>query len=1286
MDDDELMTPLDLASVSASGHPSTPSLRALGEAHPSHPARLSTNASIQQSSGALSALSTILFNNASPAATPRLSTTIKPTLVQRRRLDNNNQVTFDLADDIHRLKKIGLKPRTWPVASAKSYQALTSQLKSSSSPSVKPNPRPENDDDDIPELLPPSSSKPTLRRRPQHKPEEAEEDEENLPPSPVRIPGAWQYDHSDSNTRAPLHLPPPFLQDPRSTKESFEGLLGTRSTKESLSRARQTARLIARDRPPPPPFPQSLLHSASKLFHALGPPGGLDSDQVSYKKWHDVQEGLKSPSASSSSAAALGLAEEEGDGSKGESEGGRRIPVPKSVRQGRRRLERAESGMKGFEVGERVVERVAGRLRRDLSHREEGERRRKLGEIKLENEDYLMERDKREDGEKKLEARATPMSFLLSSFDNDSASSNLGPPPLPPLIHQPLSFLPTLVESTSSSDSSNSLSTPISGPTLISLADLPPPKPTLAPLKIDIAEPSPFPTANPVPPMDGYFAPRRRRTEKEREKKATGPGSPAATQQPRTPRALNPSLPKSPHSPKSLSFPSNVFSLLLSHLQQHGDFVLWILLGPSDTAHISGLLGILLHLFGFFYFLLIHTFALVVSTYRTLRAFFYFGWWVYLNLSGKTQLGVVARRYWDLCRKEWESVSAEELESGEGENGLGVRDVVIGLAEMAAVQAMSSKRWLEASGLVRLLNGDDDSDGDVKDILDLGKVVVGENAEQGQEGPRPIIGRRQSTRLGRRRPTRTVTWTEDDGDGDSLLVTRGEGGVVEGEILSAQSPALMALSPSLSAMAMATGDLPPLHLDPFEDGFSLDQTPQHHSQSLSPPLRPLPTSSTETLLTLLKFLKRHVRLSTASYGLHSYIVAPPSPLFTPSGANLPHRIFSHLGNVGSENVLHVAIQKDYASVRGAGGVVGEKEEEEVYAPQVYILRDDVHGEVVCVIRGTQSLADIRTDLEASLGEVKLPSLHGGKCEDGAEKTDIYRAHAGFLAAARQLLDPETSTLFKKLHAALADHPGYSLVLTGHSLGAAIASSIALLIGKYTPASTSSSPTNPDSVCSKGRWTISSSSGLPEGRAVRAVCFAHPTTVDVPLSRRCALGQTPLVLSISLVGDVVTRMGVPQVRELRRALGRLARSRKQRGRSQILKMWWKWKSLRDGEDIDEEIREKIEDQAWKWRIEMDGDREGLDMMVPAGRNLHLDSLPRMLEQGRKREMEKMRALQRSDEQCDDDEDRDDDDDEEVRVVGLYEVRDPGVFYACPHIEADLVKYHLPKEYLDAIEAL
>lgn len=199
-------------------------------------------------------------------------------------------------------------------------------------------------------------------------------------------------------------------------------------------------------------------------------------------------------------------------------------------------------------------------------------------------------------------------------------------------------------------------------------------------------------------------------------------------------------------------------------------------------------------------------------------------------------------------------------------------------------------------------------------------------------------------------------------------MTRHEGGILEGSIISREvprSPGVLSRrptasrglaeahaippSPAVSIDQILDEDPPPLDLDMADDGTS---TPP--ALPSSPPLQPLdePVAFLEDFAAL---VKRHCRLCTASYGLHTMLPSPPTPLLTPSGQTLPHRLFAHLGGLNDHrNVLHVALQKRYD-----GTPTNEEDEiEAAYAPQFYILRDDLRGEIVCVIRGTQSLADV----------------------------------------------------------------------------------------------------------------------------------------------------------------------------------------------------------------------------------------------------------------------------------------------------------------------------------------
>lgn len=269
-----------------------------------------------------------------------------------------------------------------------------------------------------------------------------------------------------------------------------------------------------------------------------------------------------------------------------------------------------------------------------------------------------------------------------------------------------------------------------------------------------------------------------------------------------------------------------------------------------------------------------------------------------------------------------------------------------------------------------------------------------------------------------------------------------------------------------------------------------------------------PTTNTPALIRTLRWA---AGLAISAYGMHVPVAGLPPP-FTPSGFQLRRQAFAHLSRLKAEAVLHADIQT--------------LDDGATYCPTFYVVKDTARQSIVVAIRGTQSFRDIIVDLDMNASTLSLPpsSLF---TEDEA-----YICHTGILRAAQTLIDP-SSKLMRILRSQLEAEPTYSLVLTGHSLGGAIGSAIAVLLADYV---------FQHGMAEAGQWVTSSSCGLPSQRRIRVISFAHPATMSPNLATRAAMGSPPLVVSATLGPDIIPRCGHGQARELRRVLGALSRLR------------------------------------------------------------------------------------------------------------------------------------------------
>mmetsp|Transcript_18178 Transcript_18178/g.22423 ORF Transcript_18178/g.22423 Transcript_18178/m.22423 type:complete len:550 (+) Transcript_18178:108-1757(+) len=171
---------------------------------------------------------------------------------------------------------------------------------------------------------------------------------------------------------------------------------------------------------------------------------------------------------------------------------------------------------------------------------------------------------------------------------------------------------------------------------------------------------------------------------------------------------------------------------------------------------------------------------------------------------------------------------------------------------------------------------------------------------------------------------------------------------------------------------------------------------------------------------------------------------------------------------------------------------------EIYIPGHYVAIDRISKKVVVAIRGTMRAQDVLVDLVCE--QTEFESIYDG------DEIRKGKAHKGFLTAAQRL----AGELHILVAEALRENPGYELVITGHSLGAGVATILTLL------------------------WAR-----MPEfrDRNICAFAFASPCSLCPELS------QAPFtkrhITAVVIGDDVVARLSLSSFKDLQRALTTVA---------------------------------------------------------------------------------------------------------------------------------------------------
>ncbi|KAJ3335442.1 hypothetical protein HDU91_002190, partial [Kappamyces sp. JEL0680] len=172
-----------------------------------------------------------------------------------------------------------------------------------------------------------------------------------------------------------------------------------------------------------------------------------------------------------------------------------------------------------------------------------------------------------------------------------------------------------------------------------------------------------------------------------------------------------------------------------------------------------------------------------------------------------------------------------------------------------------------------------------------------------------------------------------------------------------------------------------------------------------------------------------------------------------------------------------------------------------YVPRFCLSVDHAEQAIVLAFRGTLSARDVIVDLCGESIELAI----------GSDPT-LYAIHGGMLKVIAKVTSPDHSSgIYRRTKALLEEHPAYSLVLTGHSLGGGLAAILGVLWADPTTSATRDE------------------SGLPS-RYVKVYAFACPSVMDDRLSNKC----TNLILSVAIGWDWLARVSHAAVLEIRDA--------------------------------------------------------------------------------------------------------------------------------------------------------
>ncbi|KAJ3183597.1 hypothetical protein HDU85_002026 [Gaertneriomyces sp. JEL0708] len=239
-------------------------------------------------------------------------------------------------------------------------------------------------------------------------------------------------------------------------------------------------------------------------------------------------------------------------------------------------------------------------------------------------------------------------------------------------------------------------------------------------------------------------------------------------------------------------------------------------------------------------------------------------------------------------------------------------------------------------------------------------------------------------------------------------------------------------------------------------------------------------------------LRRYIKFATGVYGrdhIGAFVGAVPSFAFSQEPRS-ERQAFARHTETPIESLFH-STQTDHSY--GFDNILNSSR----YKPTLYVIEDHSTQQILVVIRGTKNLHDLMVDLTCDYEEFCIAN-------------EVHHVHSGMMKAAQELSSfGHPARLRESVDALLETNPSYSILLTGHSLGAGLATCLALHWAEPTTGLTHSHL------------------GFPPGRRVRCYAFAPPAVASAPLSQLCE----NFVTSIVVGDDFVPRLSLGSARDL-----------------------------------------------------------------------------------------------------------------------------------------------------------